>query len=69
MQEKVEATLEQIRPALRTKGGNVELAKIDEGVVMLRFIGVDKLTAVISQAEVIQVFKQQMPEVKKVVFL
>ena len=39
--DKIEAVLEEIRPALRTDGGDVELVDFDEtdGVVQLRLMG------------------------------
>ncbi len=39
--ERIEAVLEEIRPALRTDGGDVELVDFDEsdGIVYLRLMG------------------------------
>jgi Fe-S cluster biogenesis protein NfuA len=37
--ERVEAALEEVRPALRMDGGDVELVAVDEGVVKVRLLG------------------------------
>ena len=39
MREKVEATLEKIRPALQVDGGDVELVDVADGVVTVRLTG------------------------------
>jgi Fe-S cluster biogenesis protein NfuA len=39
MREKVEATLEKIRPALQVDGGDVELVDVAGGVVTVRLTG------------------------------
>ena len=72
MREKVEATLEQIRPALLAHGGNVELVDVSEGVVMLRLSGAcggcPMATMTLHQG-IERVLKEQVPEVKEVVAL
>ncbi|HEX8693237.1 MAG TPA: NifU family protein [Longimicrobium sp.] len=37
--EKIEESLDVIRPALREDGGDVELVGFDDGVVQLRLVG------------------------------
>lgn len=37
--EKIEDTLDVIRPALREDGGDVELVGFDDGVLQLRLVG------------------------------
>ena len=37
--EKIEDTLDAIRPALREDGGDVELVGFEEGVLQLRLVG------------------------------
>jgi Fe-S cluster biogenesis protein NfuA len=37
--EKIEDTLDVIRPALREDGGDVELVGFEEGVLQLRLVG------------------------------
>jgi Fe-S cluster biogenesis protein NfuA len=39
LETRVRAALEQVRPYLRSHGGNVELLGVDEGVVRLRLVG------------------------------
>jgi Fe-S cluster biogenesis protein NfuA len=39
MREKVEATLNSIRPALQADGGDVELVNVENGVVSVRLTG------------------------------
>ena len=39
MREKIEATLEKIRPSLQADGGDVELVGVDGGVVTVRLTG------------------------------
>lgn len=39
LETRVLQALEQVRPALRAHGGNVELIGVDEGVVRLRLVG------------------------------
>lgn len=37
--QRVEQALDQIRPALRMDGGNVELVEVDDGIVKVRLMG------------------------------
>ena len=39
MREKVEATIEVIRPALQADGGDVELVSVENGIVKVRLQG------------------------------
>jgi len=39
MREKVETTLEKIRPSLQADGGDVELIDVEDGVVTVRLTG------------------------------
>lgn len=39
MQERVEAVIESLRPALQSDGGDVEVVGVEEGVVTLRLVG------------------------------
>jgi Fe-S cluster biogenesis protein NfuA len=39
VEERVEAALEELRPALRMDGGDVELVGVDSGVVRVRLLG------------------------------
>ena len=39
LHERVEAALARVRPALLADGGNVELVGIQDGVVLVKFLG------------------------------
>ncbi len=39
VRERVEAALEELRPALRADGGDVDLLRIDDDVVVVRLYG------------------------------
>ena len=70
MQEKVEAALAQIRPALQADGGDVELVDVSQGVVKLKLkgacAGCPMSTMTLRQGIEI-VLKEQVPEVKEVI--
>jgi len=69
MREKVEAALEQIRPALLADGGDVELVDVDEGVVTLRLRGACSgcpMATMTLKFGIEQALKQQVSEVKEV---
>jgi Fe-S cluster biogenesis protein NfuA len=70
MREKVEAALEQVRPALLADGGNVQLIDVKDGVVTLRLIGACggcPMAAMTLKSGIERVLKEQVPEVKEVV--
>ena len=70
MKEKVEAALDQIRPALQADGGDVELVGIDEGVVSLKLKGACDgcpMAAITLKMGIERVLKGQVPEVREVV--
>jgi Fe-S cluster biogenesis protein NfuA len=69
MREKVEAALDQIRPALLADGGDVELIDVNEGVVMLRLVGACggcPMATMTLRDGIERVLKDQVPEVKEV---
>jgi Fe-S cluster biogenesis protein NfuA len=69
VREKVEAVLEQIRPALLAHGGTVELVDVSEGVVRLRLSGACygcPMATMTLQYGIEQALKEQVPEVKEV---
>jgi Fe-S cluster biogenesis protein NfuA len=39
LEQRVEAALDEVRPALRMDGGDVELLGVEEGVVSVRLLG------------------------------
>jgi len=70
MREKVEAVLDQIRPALLADGGDVQLVDVKEGVVTVRLIGACGGCAMATMTlrhGIERMLKEQVPEVKEVV--
>lgn len=70
MKEKVEAALNKIRPALRADGGDVELVKVENGVVTVRLTGACgscPMSQMTLKMGVERTLKEQVPEVTKVV--
>ncbi|TET87417.1 MAG: NifU family protein [Dehalococcoidia bacterium] len=70
MREKVEAALDQIRPALLADGGDVELVDINEGVVTLRLTGACggcPMAAMTLQHGIERVLKEEVPEITEVI--
>ena len=69
MREKVEAALEQIRPALLADGGDVQLVDVKDGVVTVRLTGACggcPMASMTLQNGIERVLKEQVPEVKEV---
>ncbi len=70
MREKVEAALDQIRPALLADGGDVELVDINEGVVTLRLTGACggcPMAAMTLQHGIERVLKEEVPGITEVI--
>jgi len=71
VREKVEAVLDEIRPALQADGGGVELVDVDEnGVVSVRLTGACggcPMSTMTLKAGIERVLKEKIPEVKQVV--
>ena len=70
MREKVEAVLDQIRPALLADGGDVELINVNEGVGTLRLTGAcgDCPMATMTLRHGIErVLKEEVPEITEVI--
>jgi len=70
MREKVEAALDQVRPALQADGGNVELIDVSEqGVVKVHLVGACAgcpMSQMTLQQGIERVLKQLVPEVTAV---
>lgn len=69
MKDKVEATLEEIRPMLALHAGNIELVAIDDGVVKVRLLGTCHgcpLSQLTLKAGVEELLKEKVPGVKSV---
>ena len=70
MRDKVEAALEQIRPALLADGGDVQLLDVNDGVVTVRLKGACSgcpMATMTLQHGIERVLKEQVPEVKEVI--
>jgi len=70
MKERVEAVLEEIRPALRADGGDVELVGVTEGVVKVRLKGACSgcpMSTITLKQGIERLLKERLPEVKEVI--
>ena len=70
MREKVEAALEQIKPALLADGGGVELVDVSDGIVKVRLSGACSgcpMATMTLKFGIEQVLKEQVPEIKEVI--
>jgi Fe-S cluster biogenesis protein NfuA len=70
MNEKVEAILNEIRPALQADGGDVELVGVNDGMVSLRLTGACAgcpLSTMTLKMGIERILKEKLPEVKEVV--
>ena len=70
IQEKVEAALNKVRPALMADGGNVELVDVKDGVVKVKLTGACgscPMATMTLQMGVEKVIREEVPEVKELV--
>ncbi len=70
MKEKVEATLETIRPALQADGGDVELIGVEGGVVTVRLTGACgscPMSTMTLRNGVERILRKEVPEMTKLV--
>jgi len=70
MREKVEATLDRIRPVLQADGGDVELVDVKEGVVSLRLTGACKgcpMATMTLRNGIERILREEVPEIEEVV--
>jgi Fe-S cluster biogenesis protein NfuA len=70
MKEKVEAVLNQIRPALQADGGNVELVDVKDGTVSVKLTGHCAgcpMSTMTLKNGIERILKEKLPEVKQVV--
>lgn len=70
MKERVEAALEEIRPALQADGGDVELVNVTEGVVEVRLKGACSgcpMSTMTLKQGIERLLKERLPEVKEVI--
>ncbi len=69
MQQQVEAALEEVRPALRMDGGDVELVGVEGGVVQVRLLGACggcPMAMMTLVGFVEERLKQRVPEIRQV---
>ncbi len=70
MEERVQAALDLIRPALQADGGDVELVEVgDDGVVKVKLVGACRgcpMSQLTLANGVERVLKEQVPEVVRV---
>jgi Fe-S cluster biogenesis protein NfuA len=70
MKEKVEAALEEVRPALQRDGGDVELVEVTEdGVVKVRLQGACRgcpMAQMTLQMGIERVLKEKIPDIRNV---
>lgn len=70
MKEKVEKALLNIRPALQSDGGDIELVSVEGGVVKVRLTGACAgcpMSQLTLQKGVEEALKREVPEVEKVI--
>ncbi|MBT4511190.1 MAG: NifU family protein [Chloroflexi bacterium] len=70
MKEKVEAALDEIRPALQADGGGVDLISVVDGVVSVKLTGACggcPMSTMTLKMGIEKTLKDRIPEVKEVV--
>jgi Fe-S cluster biogenesis protein NfuA len=70
MRERVEATLEKIRPSLQVDGGDVELVDVNDGVVTVHLTGACgscPMSTMTLRLGVERMLKKDIPEMTKLV--
>jgi len=70
MREKVEAALEQIKPALLADGGGLELLGVSDDIVKVRLSGACSgcpLATMTLKFGIEQALKEQIPDIKEVI--
>jgi len=69
MKERVQKSLEKIRPMLQADGGDVELVDVEDGVVKVRLQGACAgcpMSQMTLKNGIERLLKQEIPEVKSV---
>jgi len=70
MKEKVEKSLEKIRPSLQADGGDVELVEVKDGTVKVRLTGACggcPMSQMTLKMGIERILKKDIPEIKEVV--
>jgi Fe-S cluster biogenesis protein NfuA len=69
MRQRVESALDEVRPALRMDGGDVELVEVHDGVVSVRLLGACggcPMAMMTLVGFVEERLKQRVPEIRRV---
>jgi len=69
MEEKVKEAIDELRPFLMNDGGNIELVKIEDGIVYVAFQGACVGCAIrdVTLTEGVEkMIKEKVPEIKEV---
>ena len=69
MKEKVQKSIDKIRPMLQRDGGDVELVDVEDGIVKVRLQGACKgcpMSQMTIKNGIERLLKQEIPEVKSV---
>lgn len=70
MNEKVQAALDRIRPALQRDGGDAELVDVNDGVVKVHLTGACggcPMSTMTLKQGIERIIRQEVPEIKEVV--
>ena len=70
MKEKIQAILDEIRPALQADGGDVELVSVNDGVVSVRLegaCGCCPMSTMTLKMGIERALREKVPEIKEVV--
>ena len=70
MREKVEASLNKIRPTLVADGGNVELVDVNDGTVKIKLTGACAgcpMSTMTLKMGIEKILREEIPEIKEVV--
>jgi len=70
MKEKVEKSLDKVRPALMADGGNVELIEVEDGIVKVKLTGACSgcpMSQMTLKLGIERHLKKEIPEIKEVV--
>jgi len=70
MNEKVQAALDRIRPALKADGGDAELVEVKDGVVKVHLTGACggcPMSTMTLKQGIERIIRQEVPDIKEVV--
>jgi Fe-S cluster biogenesis protein NfuA len=70
MNEKVQAALDRIRPALQRDGGDAELVDVSDGIVKVHLTGACggcPMSTMTLKQGIERIIRQEVPEIKEVV--